>query len=118
MIDPHCGAVNQCWCDLGMRSTMSIRRVAVPLVGVAASLALVIPPATAQVPVRAGAPPPAGAPARAGGPAQPAKVPVAEGYGGAVATVDLDASKAALAILKQGGNAMDAAVAGAAALGV
>ena len=48
----------------------------------------------------------------------PPKQATMRGYGGAISTVDADASRAGLRVLKNGGNAADAAVAAAAALGV
>ncbi len=73
----------------------------VAVIGTALAAATVLAPSTASA-----------------GPRPTGKFPVAIGSGGAVSTVDADATRAALGVLAKGGNAVDAAIAAAAALGV
>jgi gamma-glutamyltranspeptidase/glutathione hydrolase len=88
-------------------SALGVGLLAAALVGAVPAAA----PATAAPAVTSAAAPPAAAGA-------PAAQSVAVGFGGAVSTVDVDATRAGIAVLRRGGNAVDAAVAAAATLGV
>lgn len=90
-------------------------RVAAGVATVALPVALINPAAQARTTTASAA---VGSDASRGGSQQLPKEPVVTGFGGAVSSVDRDASQVGIDVLRDGGTAADAAVATAAALGV
>jgi gamma-glutamyltranspeptidase/glutathione hydrolase len=88
------------------------------LTAAAAVTALLATTGAVSIPASAGAAAGAATRARAGAARFLPKQAVAVGTGGAVASDDVEATSAGLQVLRQGGNAIDAAVAVAATLGV
>ncbi|WP_400997422.1 gamma-glutamyltransferase [Agromyces sp. GXQ0307] len=99
--------------DTEVRSRSALRRAGVLTAAALAAGGLVA--AAPAVALPSAAPPGAGV--AAGRPAPPSPA-TSTGYGGAVSSVDAEASRIGLEVLRKGGNAADAAVATAAALGV
>src|SRR6202035_4524454 len=97
-------------CLLPARAEVLMRRlISVSVLSALAAVAAAVPSLASAAP---------GSAAAAAGNAGAGKQPTAVGTGGGAASMDLNASKAAIAVLKQGGNAIDAAVAAASTMGV